>query len=55
MKAKVFLDDHRYDPFEIYDDEFRDELQNVPDPKIEPLEMIQDFLYILHRLGEAIF
>lgn len=51
IEVKEFLDDHRYDPYEIYEDEFKDDLQGVPDPKIEPLSIIDEFLYILRNLG----
>lgn len=51
VQARQFLEDHRYDPFEIYEEEFADELQRVPDPKVDPMDMIQDFLNILHTLG----
>ncbi|KAK9499033.1 hypothetical protein O3M35_003549 [Rhynocoris fuscipes] len=46
-----FLNDHRYDPSEIYDDSFSDELKDVPDPKKDPQLIIDDFLDILHTMG----
>lgn len=46
-----FLRDHRYDPTEIYNDEFLEDIQKIPDPKQEPCSMIEDFLYILRTLG----
>ncbi|XP_048515053.1 endoribonuclease Dcr-1 isoform X2 [Athalia rosae] len=46
-----FLCDHRYDPTEIYTDEFLEDIQKIPDPKQEPCSMIEDFLYILRTLG----
>lgn len=55
VEARKFLEDHRYDPFEIYEEEFADELQRVPDPKLDPMDMIQDFLDILHTLGKIYF
>lgn len=49
--SKRFLEDHRYDPFEIYAEEFRDELEVVPDPKTEPFAIYEEFLYILRTMG----
>uniref|UniRef100_T1HEL3 ribonuclease III n=1 Tax=Rhodnius prolixus TaxID=13249 RepID=T1HEL3_RHOPR len=46
-----FLNDHRYDPSEIYDDTFTDELKDVPDPKKDPFSVITDFLDVLHTMG----
>ncbi|XP_046742064.1 endoribonuclease Dcr-1 isoform X2 [Diprion similis] len=51
MHAMNFLCDHRYDPTEIYNDEFLEDIQKIPDPKQEPCSMIEDFLYILRTLG----
>jgi endoribonuclease Dicer len=49
---KAFILDHRYDPFEIYDcDEYKKELEEMPDPKDEPLKLIDEFLFILDELG----
>ncbi|KAK3931803.1 Endoribonuclease Dcr-1 [Frankliniella fusca] len=50
-EALTFLNDHRYDPFEIYDEEYREDLQGIPDPKIDPLNIMNDFLDILRTLG----
>lgn len=50
-RCVTFIKDHRYDPFEIYSDEYKDELDNMPDPKIEPLKCIEEFLLILNELG----
>lgn len=50
---KEFLDDHRYDPSEIYqDEEFLQELKDIPDPKKDPYDIIKDFLYILDTMGK---
>ncbi|KAL0111364.1 hypothetical protein PUN28_012927 [Cardiocondyla obscurior] len=46
-----FLRDHRYDPMEIYTEEFYEDIQKIPDPIQKPFEMMQDFLYILETLG----
>lgn len=52
LTRKAYLLDHRYDPSEIYGgDEYKDELENIPDPKDEPLKIIDDFLLILDELG----
>lgn len=48
---RAYILDHRYDPSEIYADDFKDELENIPDPKLEPLKCIDDFLFILDELG----
>lgn len=53
--SKKFLEDHRYDPFEIYAEEFRDELEEVPDPKTEPFAIYEEFLYILRTMGMYLF
>lgn len=46
-----FLKDHRYDPSEIYDDELLEEFKQVPDPKEQPLNLLEEFLEILDDLG----
>lgn len=46
-----FLLDHRYDPTEIYEDNFLDELKDIPDPKKDPFEIIDDFLEVLNTMG----
>ncbi|XP_015125778.1 endoribonuclease Dcr-1 [Diachasma alloeum] len=51
LDAMTFLDDHRYDPTEIYQDEFLEDIQKIPDPTEKPQEMLQDFLTILETLG----
>ena len=49
--ALAFLTDHRYDPSEVYEDEFQEELKGIPDPKIDPQKIFSDFLDVLHTLG----
>ncbi|XP_018346016.1 PREDICTED: endoribonuclease Dcr-1 [Trachymyrmex septentrionalis] len=49
--AIEFLRDHRYDPMEIYTEEFYEDIQKIPDPIQKPFEMMQDFLHILETLG----
>lgn len=48
-----FLNDHKYEPASIYgdDEEFDEELKQIPNPKSEPLQIIADFLYILKTMG----
>ncbi|XP_051158648.1 endoribonuclease Dcr-1 isoform X2 [Leptopilina boulardi] len=50
-EALSFLNDHRYDPTEIYTEEFLEDIQKIPNPTEKPCEMINDFLYILKTLG----
>lgn len=48
----TFLEDHRYDPSEIYeDDEFLEELKNIPDPRADPLKFLHEFLAVLEEMG----
>ncbi|KRT79896.1 helicase [Oryctes borbonicus] len=51
LKAKEFILDHRFDPSEIYSDEFLEELRQVPDPKLQPLEILEEILHVLEDLG----
>lgn len=48
-----FLNDHNYEPASIYgdDEEFGEELKKIPHPKIEPLQVIADFLDVLKTMG----
>ncbi|XP_017114515.1 endoribonuclease Dcr-1 [Drosophila elegans] len=49
---KSFLMDHRYDPYEIYGtDQFMEELKDIPDPKVDPLNVINSLLAVLHEMG----
>lgn len=47
----AFLQDHRFDPSEIYSGEFLEEIQNYSDPKAEPLELLREYLQVLDELG----
>lgn len=49
--VKAFLKEHRYDPTEIYSDMFEEELKDIPDPKKQPLQLVNDFIEILTELG----
>ncbi|XP_031628056.1 endoribonuclease Dcr-1 [Contarinia nasturtii] len=51
LTKKQFLLEHRYDPLEIYSDEFEDELKHIPDPKKEPIECLDQFLDVLNEFG----
>jgi len=48
-----FLNDHRYEPASIYEDdeEYGEELKQIPNPKNKPLQVIADFLNILKTMG----
>lgn len=46
-----FLEEHRYDPSEIYDGELLQELQSVPDPAEEPMRIINDFADVFETMG----
>lgn len=48
-----FLNDHKYEPASIYgdDEEFGEELKQIPNPKNEPLQVIADFLDVLKTMG----
>lgn len=47
----AFLKDHRFDPSEIYSDEFLEEIKSYPDPKEEPLNALEEYLQVLNELG----
>ncbi|XP_055679119.1 endoribonuclease Dcr-1 [Lutzomyia longipalpis] len=52
VQSKIdYLADHRFDPTEIYSDEYYDELKNIPDPKAEPITFLSDFLQVLKEFG----
>lgn len=51
LTRKTFLQQHRFDPTEIYRDQFQDEIKGIPDPKIEPLQFLEEYLQILDELG----
>ncbi|XP_064549175.1 endoribonuclease Dcr-1 [Drosophila montana] len=49
---KSFLGDHRYDPFEIYGtDQFMEDLKDIPDPKLDPMNVLDGLLAVLHEMG----
>uniref|UniRef100_A0A1Q3G192 ribonuclease III n=1 Tax=Culex tarsalis TaxID=7177 RepID=A0A1Q3G192_CULTA len=48
----TFLQEHRYDPSEIYeDDEFLEELKHIPDPRVDPLNLLREFRTVLDEMG----
>ncbi|RZF36221.1 hypothetical protein LSTR_LSTR008547 [Laodelphax striatellus] len=47
----AFLEDHRYDPSEIYDDDFAEDLKDIPDPKTDPFNILNDFREVLVSMG----
>ncbi|XP_045525418.1 endoribonuclease Dcr-1 [Pieris brassicae] len=49
--AFQFINEHRYDPTEIYGEELYEEFINIPDPTIEPKDIFCQFLYVLDELG----
>ncbi|KAI5631368.1 hypothetical protein NE865_15926 [Phthorimaea operculella] len=49
--AVGFLDQHRYDPTEIYGEDLYEEFMNIPNPVIEPKQIFNQFLYVLDELG----
>ncbi|XP_014605688.1 PREDICTED: endoribonuclease Dcr-1 isoform X2 [Polistes canadensis] len=49
--ARDFLEDHRFDPSEIYADSFLEEIKKIPNPTITPCHLISEFLFILKTLG----
>lgn len=50
-RCRDFLKDHRFDPSEIYDDEFLEELKQMPCPTEQPLTLLDEFLDILEDMG----
>lgn len=51
LDALEFLKDHRYDPNEIYNEQFSEDIRKIPDPREKPCELIEDFLRVLRTLG----
>ncbi|KAJ2942401.1 hypothetical protein O0L34_g16006 [Tuta absoluta] len=49
--AVAFLEQHRYDPTEIYGEDLYEEFMNIPNPVIEPKQIFNQFLYVLDELG----
>jgi endoribonuclease Dicer len=50
-QARCFLDNHRYDPVEVYGEEYREFCTGVPDPKKQPLAIFENFESVLNDLG----
>ncbi|CAG4974461.1 unnamed protein product [Colias eurytheme] len=50
-EALDFVNEHRYDPTEIYGDELYEEFMSIPDPTIEPKQLFNQFLFVLDELG----
>ncbi|XP_014235184.1 endoribonuclease Dcr-1 [Trichogramma pretiosum] len=46
-----FLEDHRYDLSEIYDNEFAEEREKMPNPVEKPKDILEYFVNILDNLG----
>ena len=49
--AMNFMKDHRYDLIEVYGEEYAEFCIDVPDPKKEPMKILQDFIDVLNTLG----
>ncbi|CAG9577532.1 unnamed protein product [Danaus chrysippus] len=49
--ALEFINEHRYDPTEIYGEDMYEEFKNIPDPTLEPKAIFKQFLYVLDQLG----
>ncbi|CAG9759991.1 unnamed protein product [Ceutorhynchus assimilis] len=49
--CKSFIHENRFDPGEIYDEEFLDEFKDIPDPRDAPIELLNIYLDILDDLG----
>lgn len=52
VQTVEFLDDHRYDPSEIYDEEFLEDFINIPNPKQDPFNLLNNFRQILKSMGK---
>nr|WOZ50365.1 endoribonuclease Dcr 1-like protein [Sogatella furcifera] len=50
-QTHAFLEEHRYDPSEIYDDDFAEDLKDIPDPKTDPFNILNDFREVLYSMG----
>ncbi|XP_063631222.1 endoribonuclease Dcr-1-like [Cydia splendana] len=46
-----FLEEHRYDPTEIYGEDLYEEFMNIPNPTIDPKLIFKQFHYVLDELG----
>lgn len=49
----MYLFHDRHDPTEIYGEELYDEFKNIPNPTVEPRQIINEFMYILEQLGKS--
>ncbi|KAK3886818.1 hypothetical protein Pcinc_009043 [Petrolisthes cinctipes] len=49
--ALSFLGDHRYDLVEVYGPEYQEYCTGLPDPNVEPRQILLDFLDVLNNLG----
>ncbi|XP_052746238.1 endoribonuclease Dcr-1 [Bicyclus anynana] len=49
--ALDFINEHRYDPTEIYGEDLYEEFANIPNPTVEPKHILNNFLYVLDQLG----
>ena len=47
----TFLTSHRFSLLELYGEEFQDLIEDVPDPKVLPIKLLDDFVYIKKHLG----
>ena len=50
--VRAFLDDHRYDPIEVYGEGYREFCAGVPDPKKQPISILDNIEKVLDELGE---
>lgn len=50
--AKSFINNHRYDPVEVYGEEYREFCVDVPDPKKQPITIFDNFESVLNELGK---
>ncbi|CAH0731194.1 unnamed protein product, partial [Brenthis ino] len=49
--ALDFINEHRYDPTEIYGEDLYEEFMKIPDPTVDPKQIFMEFLYVLEQLG----
>ena len=49
--VRAFLDNHRYDPVEVYGEEYREFCLGVPDPKKQPVAILDNIETVLDELG----
>lgn len=48
---RSFIQDHRFDPSEMYSDDLLEEMMKIPDPKKEPIAFLDQFLDVLDEFG----